>query len=223
MGKRYPEFVVNPSDIVASHGADALRLYEMFMGPLEADKPWSNAGIDASKKFIDRIYRIFEEGKVIDNDNKNLEKIYHQTIKKVTNDYETLNFNTAISQMMIFVNAVYKEEYLPREYAEGFVKILSPICPHLAEELWSMLGHNDTITYEVWPTYDETKTLDNEVSIAVQINGKVRDTIKVSADASKEELEEKAFASEIIKKWTNDKEVVKVITIPGRIVNIVVK
>ena len=223
MGKRYPEYVVNPSDIVVSHGADALRLYEMFMGPLEADKPWSNAGIDASKKFLDRIYRLFEENKVLDKENKNLEKIYHQTIKKVTNDYETLNFNTAISQMMIFINAVYKEEYLPTEYAEGFVKILSPLCPHLGEELWSMLGHNNTITYEPWPTYDESKTTEDTIEIAIQVNGKVRDTVKVFKDISKEDLEKEALNSDIIKKWLEGKEVVKIITIPGRIVNIVIR
>ncbi len=223
MGKRYPEYVVNPSDIVMNYGADALRLYEMFMGPLEADKPWSNAGIEASKKFIDRIYRLFEEGKVLDKENKNLEKIYHQTIKKVTNDYETLNFNTAISQMMIFINAVYKEEYLPKEYALGFVKILSPLCPHLGEELWSMLGNSNTITYESWPVYDENKIEEDTITLAVQINGKVRDTIKVSKDISKEELEKTALNSEIIKKWLEDKEIVKIITIPGKIVNIVIR
>ena len=223
MGKRYPEYAVNPSDIVASHGADALRLYEMFMGPLEADKPWSSRGIDASKKFIDRVYRIFEEGKVIDKENKNLEKIYHQTIKKVTEDYETLNFNTAISQMMIFVNAIYKEDYLPLEYASGFVKVLSPLCPHLGEELWEMLGHNNTIAYEEWPTYDENKASEDEIEIAIQVNGKVRDTLKVSKDISKEDLEEKAFASEVINKWVDGKEIVKVIIVPGRIVNIVIK
>ena len=223
MGKRYPEYVVNPSDIVVSHGADALRLYEMFMGPLEADKPWSNAGIDASKKFLDRIYRLFEENKVLDKENKNLEKIYHQTIKKVTNDYETLNFNTAISQMMIFINAVYKEGYLPTEYAEGFVKTLSPLCPHLGEELWSMLGHNNTITYEPWPTYDESKTTEDTIEIAIQVNGKVRDTVKVFKDISKEDLEKEALNSDIIKKWLEGKEVVKIITIPGRIVNIVIR
>ena len=223
MGKRYPEYVVNPSDIVKSHGADSLRLYEMFMGPIEADKPWSNAGIDASKKFIDRIYRLFEENKVLDKENKNLEKVYHQTIKKVTEDYESLNFNTAISQMMIFINAAYKEGYLPREYALGFVKILSPLCPHLGEELWEMLGNKDTITYEPWPTYDEEKTKEDTVEIAIQVNGKVRDTIKVSKDISKEDLEKEAFNSEIIKKWTEDKEIVKTIVIPGRIVNIVIK
>ena len=223
MGKRYPEYVVNPSDIVKSHGADSLRLYEMFMGPIEADKPWSNAGIDASKKFIDRIYRLFEENKVLDKENKNLEKVYHQTIKKVTEDYESLNFNTAISQMMIFINAAYKEGYLPREYALGFVKILSPLCPHLGEELWEMLGNKDTITYEPWPTYDEEKTKEDTVEIAIQVNGKVRDTIKVSKEISKEDLEKEAFNSEIIKKWTEDKEIVKTIVIPGRIVNIVIK
>ena len=125
--------------------------------------------------------------------------------------------------MMIFVNAVYKEDNLPKEYAEGFVKLLSPICPHLGEELWEMLGHDNTIAYESWPTYEEDKTVDNEIDIAVQINGKVRDTIKVSADSTKEELEEKAFASVIIKKWIEGKEIVKVITVPGRIVNIVIK
>ena len=223
MGKRYPEYVVNPSDIVKSHGADALRLYEMFMGPIEADKPWSNAGIDASKKFIDRIYRLFEENKVLDKENKNLEKVYHQTIKKVTEDYESLNFNTAISQMMIFINAVYKEGYLPREYAIGFVKVLSPLCPHLGEELWEMLGNKNTITYEAWPTYDEEKTREDEVEIAIQVNGKVRDTIKVSKKISKEDLEEKAFSSEIIKKWIEGKDIIKTIVIPGRIVNIVIK
>lgn len=223
MGKRYPEYVVNPSDIVKSHGADALRLYEMFMGPIEADKPWSNAGIDASKKFIDRIYRLFEEDKVLDKENINLEKVYHQTIKKVTNDYESLNFNTAISQMMIFINAVYKEGYLPKEYAIGFVKILSPLCPHLAEELWYMLGHDNTITYEKWPEYDDTKTKEDDIEIAIQVNGKVRDTIKVSKEISKEDLEKEALSKDIIKKWIENKEIVKIITIPGRIVNIVIK
>ena len=223
MGKRYPEFVINPTDIVNSHGADALRLYEMFMGPLEADKPWSSSGIDAAKKFIDRIYRIFEDGKVLDKENKKLEKIYHQTIKKVTSDYETLNFNTAISQMMIFVNAVYKEGFLPREYAFGFVKVLSPLCPHLGEELWEMLGNNNTIAYEKWPTFDENKIVEEEVSIAVQVNGKLRDTIKVLQDADKSVLENEALNSEIVKKWVDGKEIVKIITVPNRIVNIVVK
>lgn len=223
MGKRYPEYAVNPSDIVNSHGADALRLYEMFMGPLEADKPWSNRGIDASKKFIDRIYRLFEEGRVKDTPNQNLEKVYHQTVKKVTEDYETLNFNTAISQMMIFINAVYKEDVFPKEYAIGFVKLISPLCPHLGEELWQMLGHDNTITYEKWPTYDENKIKEDTIELAVQVNGKVRDTIIVQKDCPKEKLEEKALESENVKKHIQDKEIVKIITIPNRIINIVVK
>ena len=223
MGKRYPEYVVNPSDIVESHGADALRLYEMFMGPLDADKPWSQTGIDGAKKFIDRIYRIFEDNKIVERENKNLEKIYHQTVKKVTEDYETLNFNTAISQMMIFINAVYKEDELPKEYATGFVKLISPICPHLGEELWSMLGHNDSITYEEWPKYDEEKTIENIRKIAVQINGKVRATIEVTDQETIDKIKEKALNEENVQKYLNGKEMIKEIIIPNKIVNFVIK
>lgn len=223
MGKRYPEYVVNPSDIVESHGADALRLYEMFMGPLDADKPWSQTGIDGAKKFIDRIYRIFEDNKITEKENKNLEKIYHQTVRKVTEDYETLNFNTAISQMMIFINAVYKENGLPKEYAIGFVKLISPICPHLGEELWSMLGHDDTIAYEEWPKYDEEKTIENTKKIAVQINGKVRATIDVTDKETTDEIKEKALQEENVKKYLEGKEIIKEIIIPNKIVNFVIK
>ena len=223
MGKRYPEFVVNPTDIVESHGADALRLYEMFMGPLDADKPWSNTGIDGAKKFIDRIYRIFEEGKVADKENKNLEKIYHQTVKKVTEDYENLNFNTAISQMMIFVNAIYKEEYLPKEYAIGLAKLISPICPHLGEELWNMLGHNNTIAYEKWPTYNEDLIKESSKTLAVQVNGKVRATINVNIEDSEDVIREKALKEENIIRHIDGKEIVKFIIIKDKIINIVVK
>ena len=223
MGKRYPEFVVNPTDIVESHGADALRLYEMFMGPLDADKPWSNTGIDGAKKFIDRIYRIFEEGKVADKENKNLEKIYHQTVKKVTEDYENLNFNTAISQMMIFVNAIYKEEYLPKEYAIGLAKLISPICPHLGEELWNMLGHNNTIAYEKWPTYNEDLIKESSKTLAVQVNGKVRATINVNIEDSEDIIREKALKEENIIRHIDGKEIVKFIIIKDKIINIVVK
>ncbi len=223
MGKRYPEFVVNPTDIVESHGADALRLYEMFMGPLDADKPWSNTGIDGAKKFIDRIYRIFEEGKVADKENKNLEKIYHQTVKKVTEDYENLNFNTAISQMMIFVNAIYKEEYLPKEYAIGLAKLISPICPHLGEELWNMLGHNNTIAYEKWPTYNEDLIKESSKTLAVQVNGKVRATINVTVDDNEDIIREKALKEENIIRHIDGKEIVKFIIIKDKIINIVVK
>ena len=223
MGKRYPEFVVNPTDIVESHGADALRLYEMFMGPLDADKPWSNTGIDGAKKFIDRIYRIFEEGKVADKENKNIEKIYHQTVKKVTEDYENLNFNTAISQMMIFVNAIYKEEYLPKEYAIGLAKLISPICPHLGEELWNMLGHNNTIAYEKWPTYNEDLIKESSKTLAVQVNGKVRATINVNIEDSEDVIREKALKEENIIRHIDGKEIVKFIIIKDKIINIVVK
>ncbi len=223
MGKRYPEYVVNPSDIVESHGADALRLYEMFMGPLDADKPWSKTGIDGAKKFIDRIYRLFEENKITEQENKALEKIYHQTVKKVTNDYETLNFNTAISQMMIFINSVYKENELPLEYAKGFVKLISPVCPHLGEELWNMLGNTNTIAYENWPTYDEDKTKEEKRKIAVQINGKVRATIEVEESDTNEKIKAKALEEENVKKYIENKTIVKEIIIPNKIVNLVIK
>ena len=225
MGKRFPKYVVNPSDIVRDYGADTLRLYEMFMGPLEADKPWSDDGVVGAKKFVDRIYRLYMEMDLIkDETNNNLEKIYHQTVKKVTNDFETLNFNTAISQMMIFINAVYKEEVFPKEYAEGFIKLLNPICPFITEEIWHQkFKHEDTITYEPWPTYDENKTLDNEKTIAVQVNGKVRGTIIINESDDEDSIKEKSLNIENVKKFTDDKEIVKVIVIKDKIVNIVVK
>ena len=223
MGKRYPEYVVNPTDIVKSHGADALRLYEMFMGPLEADKPWSDQGIDGARRFLDRIYRLFEENKITKENDKKLEKIYHQTVKKVTEDYENLSFNTAIAQIMIFINEVYKENKLPLEYAEGFVKILSPICPHLGEELWQMLGNNDTIAYAKWPIYDIEKTKENTYEMVVQVNGKVRGKIEVDSDISKEEMEKLAMNIPNVQAFTDNKEIVKVIVVPKKLVNIVVK
>jgi len=224
MGKRFPEFVVNPNDVVRNYGADTLRLYEMFMGPLEADKPWNDQATQASKKFLDRVWRLFtEDNKIKDEENKNLEKIYHQTVKKVTNDYETLNFNTAISQMMIFVNAVNKEEVFPKEYAEGFLKLLNPVAPHITEELWNHLGHNDTIACETWPTYDEAKTLTDEVEIAVQINGKVRAQVVIPKEATQEEVKEIAMQDESVIKFLDGKTIVKEIYVKGRIYNIVVK
>ena len=224
MGKRYPEFVVDPSDIARDYGADTLRLYEMFMGPLEADKPWSNQGVEGAKRFLDRVWRLYqEEDKIKDSDNKSLEKIYHQTVKKVTSDYETLNFNTAISSMMIFINAVYKEKVFPREYALNFLKLLNPVAPHITEELWSLMGNNDTIAYEKWPTYDDSKIENNELEIGVQVNGKLRSTIKIAKDEDAKIIEKLALADENVKKNIKDKNIVKVIVVPNRIVNIVVK
>ena len=224
MGKRFPEYVVNPTDVVKSHGADALRLYEMFMGPLEADKPWSNQGLDGAKKFLDRVYRIFEDNKVVEEDTLNLEKIYHQTVKKVSNDYESMNFNTAISQMMIFVNAVYKEDKISKEYASGFVKLLNPIAPHITEEIWhTFLGHTDTIANETWPSYDETKITEDTYTMVVQVNGKLRGKIDVSSETSKEEMESLAKSIPNVISFIDGKEIVKVITVPKKLVNIVVK
>ena len=223
MGKRYPKYCVNPLDVIRDYGADTLRIYEMFMGPLAADKPWNDRGVEGAHKFLDRVFRIFADGKVKNIENKNLEKIYHQTVKKVTDDYEKLSFNTAISQMMIFINAVYKEDVLPKEYAEGFVKLLNPICPFITEELWEMLGHTGTISYEAWPKYDEEKTIEDEIEVPVQVNGKLRGTVIVAKEATSEDVEKAAFENEEILKFIEGKEVVKKIYVPGRIFTVVVK
>ncbi len=224
MGKRYPEYSVNPNDIVNKYGADTLRFYEMFMGPLEADKPWNNDGVEGSKKFLDRVWRLYtEEEKISEEENKNLEKIYHQTVKKVTEDYESLNFNTAISAMMIFINAVYKENVFPLKYAENFIKLLNPIAPFITEELWQFLGHDKTISYEAWPTYDKEKIQDDLINVAVQVNGKLRGTMEVPVNTSNEELLRLAKELENVNKHLIDKEIIKEIVVPNKIVNIVIK
>ncbi len=219
--------VVNPDDIVESHGADTLRLYEMFMGPLDASIAWSTNGLDGSRRFLDRVWRLYinEDGtvndKITESADTHLEKVYHQTVKKVTEDLENLHFNTAISQMMVFVNEAYKAEILPIQYMEGFVKLLSPICPHITEELWSRLGHNDTLAYASWPAYDESKLVDNEVEIVIQINGKVRAKLQVPADITKEEMEKTVMENGKVLEQIDGKTVRKVIAIPGKLVNIV--
>ena len=224
MGKRFPEFCINPNDIVNEYGADTLRLYEMFMGPLEADKPWSKTGVEGSRRFLERVYRLYtEENKITDNENKNLEKVYHQTVKKVTEDYESLNFNTAISQMMIFINAVYKEDSLPREYAEGFIKLLNPVAPYVTEEIWSILGHDKSIANEAWPTYDIEKTKDTSVNIAIQVNGKLRGTIEIDKDSDKDKVLEAAKQEEKVAKYLAEGQVIKEIYVPNKIVNFIVK
>ena len=216
--------VINPDDMVKEYGADSLRIYEMFMGPIDSAKPWDPNGIDGSKKFLDRIWRLFvESGKVQDNPNKNLEKVYNYTVKKVTNDYENMYFNTAISQMMIFINSASKEEILPKEYAEGFVKLLSPVAPHIAEELWNRLGHTNTITYEAWPTFDESKLVEDSIEIPVQINGKVKATIQISKDAIENEVKAIVHENSNIQNQLKDKTIVKEIYISNKIYNIVIK
>jgi len=224
MGKRYPEYVVNPSDIVRDFGADTLRLYEMFMGPLEASKPWSQQGVVGASKFLDRVYRLIsnKENIVIENDGS-LDKIYNQTVKKVTEDYENLGFNTAISQMMIFINECYKTNKVYKEYAEGFVKLISPIVPHLGEELWEMLGHTETIAYASWPTFDESKIVEDTKEIAVQVNGKVRATINILVDESEDSIKEKALACENVQRHLEGLQIVKILVIKNRIVTIVAK
>lgn len=223
MGKRYPKYCVNPLDVINQYGADTLRLYEMFMGPLDADKPWNDRSVEGAHKFLDRVYRLYESGKIVDKENANLEKVYHQTVKKITEDYEKLSFNTAISQMMIFINAVYKEDEFPREYAEGFVKLLNPVCPFITEELWAMLGHNNTIAFEKWPEYDENKMVENEIEIPVQVNGKLRGKVLVSKDASQAEVKAKVMENEDVTKFIEGKEIVKEIYVPGRMFTVVVK
>ena len=221
MGKRFPEFVVNPSDVVEEYGADTLRLYEMFMGPLEVSKPWNDNNVAGAKRFITRVWNFFTVAEnLTDEVGGPLEKVYHQTVKKVTNDFESLGYNTAISQMMIFVNEVYKVGKCPREDAEGLVKMLSCVCPHVGEEIWQIMGHDNTIAYESWPEYDEAKTVDDTVEIAVQINGKTKGTLVIGKDDPKDEVIAKA-KDVIADKLTGN--IIKEIYVPGRIVNIVMK
>jgi len=219
--------VINPDEIVDKVGADTLRLYEMFMGPLEASKPWSTEGINGSKRWLDRVWRL-----LIDDNNHlrdrvtmindgTLDKIYNQTVKTVSEDLEAMRFNVAISQLMVFVNEAYKADSLPLIYMEGFVKMISPIVPHIAEELWALMGHDDTISYAKWPTYDAKQLVEDVVELVVQVNGKVRAHLKVAKDAAKDDIEAQALADETVKTHTDGKTVRKVIVVPGKLVNIV--
>lgn len=213
--------VVNPDDIFETHGADSLRLYEMFMGPLEAEKPWSTESLNGAKKFLDRVWRMFEFP--IEKDEvESLRFSYHQTIKKVTEDYEKLGFNTAISQMMIFVNEVYKEQRLSKEQARGFLKLLNPICPHLTEELnKEVLKSHEELIYSDWPTYNETYLVLDEVEVVVQVNGKVRARMQCKTDLDQEEVKKLAFSQPNVEKHLEGLTVRKVVVIPNKLVNIV--
>ncbi|MBS9339229.1 leucine--tRNA ligase [Fructobacillus sp. M2-14] len=222
--------VVNPDDIVNEYGADTLRIYEMFMGPLTQNKPWSEEGVTGSRRWLDRVWRLLvqDDGslsdKLSDQGEDAMKKVYNETVKKVTEDLEELRFNTAISQLMVFVNEAYKQDKLPQNYMEGFVQLLAPFAPHLAEELWSKLtGATESIAYVAWPTYDEKALVDDQKEIIFQVNGKVRSKQVLPADVSKEDMEAAAMADDKIQKYLEGADVKKVIAIPGKFVNIVAK
>ena len=217
--------VINPNEIVEEFGADTLRMYEMFMGPLQDAKPWNSKNIEGTRKFLDRVWRLYtDEKRIKDEENPNLVQVYHQTVKKITEDYEKLNFNTAISQMMIFVNAVYKEEVFPLYMAKDFVKMLNPICPFMTEELWEVIfKETESITYAEWPKYDETKLMADTYTLVVQVNGKLRDRIEVATNSTNAEIEKIALESEKIKVHLEGLTVVKVVVVPKKLVNIVVR
>ncbi len=223
MGKRFPEFVVNPSDIVRDYGADTLRLYEMFMGPLEVSKPWSSSGVEGARKFLNRVWNYFTNAEnITENTDDRLTKVYNQTVKKVTSDFETLGFNTAIAQMMIFMNETVKGT-CPKEYAEGFIKMLSCICPHIGEEIWQVLGHDNTIAFEKWPVFDEAALNEDTIEIGVQVNGKVKGVVELLKAEDKDSALAKAKAVDGVAKAIEGKTIVKEIYVPAKIVNIVVK
>lgn len=219
--------VVNPDDIVEQYGADTLRLYEMFMGPLDASIAWSEDGLSGAHKFIKRIWNLLIDDqdrlrdRVTTENDGSLDRIYNQTVKKVTDDFEQLHFNTAISQMMVFVNQCYKADALPLEYVEGFVKLIAPLTPHIAEELWTKLGHVGSIAYVQWPTYDKSKLEEDTAEIIVQVNGKLRAKLTAPKDITKGELEKQALADEKVQHHLEGKTVRKVIVIPGKLVNVV--
>lgn len=221
--------VVNPDDIVDKYGADTLRLYEMFMGPLTESVPWDEEGLHGSYKWIQRVWRLLMDDnnhlrdRISNFNDGKLTKVYNQTVKKVTEDFERMHFNTAISQLMVFVNEAYKADDLPAEYMQGFVKMISPVMPHVAEELWSQFGISDTIAYQPWPKYDPAALVENEVEMILQVNGKVRAKIKMAKDTPKEEAEKQALANNHVQKFTAGKDIKKVIVVPNKIVNIVAK
>ncbi|NLK13883.1 MAG: leucine--tRNA ligase [Spirochaetales bacterium] len=215
--------VINPDDIIHEYGADSMRMYEMFMGPLEVSKPWATAGLVGIYRFLDRIWRLYDEVEIVDEEpNEELLRTLHKTIKKVTEDTRDLAFNTAISQMMVLVNELYKEDVFPRSVAETFVKLLSPYVPHLAEELWEKLGHAPSVSKVQWPVWDEKLTVDTNIEVVFQINGKVRSKTMVRQGASKETLLSLAKDDAKIRSWLEGKTIVKEIVVPDKLVNLVV-
>lgn len=210
--------VVNPDDVVKRYGADTLRVYEMFMGPLDASIPWSEEGLEGARKFLDRVVRLLSNSIITEENDGSLDKVYNETVKNVTERLDHMLFNTAISQLMIFVNAANKAKTLPLEYAKGFVQLLAPFAPHLAEELWVDLGNEAGISYVAWPSFDESKLVENEVEIVVQINGKLKAKVMIEKDLPKDQLEKVALEAVEV-----EGDIVKVIAIPNKLVNIVVK
>ncbi|MDD3057806.1 MAG: leucine--tRNA ligase [Sphaerochaeta sp.] len=216
--------VINPDEIITEYGADSMRMYEMFMGPLEVSKPWATTGLIGVYRFLDRVWRLYDERPITDEAlGEELERTLHKTIKKVTYDTNTLNFNTAISQMMVLVNELYKIDNFPREVAETLVKLLSPYVPHLAEELWERLGHTGSMKTVTWPTYQEELTVDNEIEMVFQINGKVRAKTTVAKGLSKEKALALAKEDEKVRTWLEGKTIVKEIVVPDKLVNIVIR
>lgn len=220
--------VVNPDDVVQEQGADTLRVYEMFMGPLEATKPWNTNSVDGAYRFLNRVWRLIvdEEGslasKIVEEQGtQEFTRVWHQTVKRVTEDMENLRFNTAISKLMVFVNEAYKQEKVPKASIMDFVKMLSPLAPHISEELGQVLGYQESLAYEPWPTYDQKLLVENKVEVVVQLNGKIKARIIVPAKLAKEELERNALEEERVKSELEGKTIRKVIVVPDKLVNIV--
>ena len=222
MGKRFPEFIVDPNVLIEEYGADTVRVYEMFMGPLEASKPWSDQGIEGTFKWLNRVYRLVVESHKLTSENDgSLDRVYHATVKKVSEDIDSLSFNTAISQMMIFINECYKADHVYQLYLENFVKMFACFAPHLGEELWTILTGKQGISFEEWPSYDESKMVEDTVTIVVQVNGKLRSKFEIAKDSDQQVLKDKAIES--VPNYTNGKQIMKVIVVANKLVNIVVK